>query len=670
MVDQIVEVPELIWPGATGSITPEARAALEEMRELSGEKKAFQDKAVSNLVSEPSSLSRLAVESYAVNGLRSVRTYGAKGDGTTDDTDAFAKAIEDGGCRILYIPAGTYRLAGTLPPVARPLKLMGAGQGVSSIACEPAGDEWRFKLSSGCEACDLSIDAGSDTSYAFTTMQAVSDVSVHDVTVTRGGLIETCYEVGWQGDITPDMIRTAMSRRVTIRRCTLLRFGDGRQVPSIKAGISLKYCSDSLVADNVLDNELDSWCGIQWWNGSADAAKYPNGGLAVDSTGIMARSVGKFGQNIRVTGNTVRHAGASSIWGTMTDGVIISGNTCEDSHDNMIGNEGNDNVIVLGNCLYQSVSTAMLYAQAWRCDSIILEGNTMTADYASEGAFIGAFGNSKGTPSGLNASSIVKGNTFTSVGDANWCVRYTPELPFGLIEGNVLVNTRLRLSGLYAGGFQSVKCVNNMFDYREHHPSDYASVPGGYGNILYSATGIVEIAPIALRMFDFSGNQIVCTDDTTDIPAISVAQVVGGGMTRITGNYIQYAGSAKPLVMLTKSERDYTNVHIIRDNVIQGSQSGFAFVDQVNGYPNTKTTHPVSYMFDGCIVNGDFGLTRANINTYAPYMQRVLPIVQADVTQGFTPLCWIDWNHRIREIPIAATKEAAMASENSVGGGA
>ena len=58
MVDQIVEVPELIWPGATGDITPEARAALAEMRDLHGATKAFQDKAMSELVGDPGSLTR------------------------------------------------------------------------------------------------------------------------------------------------------------------------------------------------------------------------------------------------------------------------------------------------------------------------------------------------------------------------------------------------------------------------------------------------------------------------------------------------------------------------------------------------------------------------------------------------------------------------------------
>ena len=43
---------------------------------------------------------------------KSVMTYGAKGDGTTDDTDAFKNALANN--RIVYVPEGTYMLSDTL----------------------------------------------------------------------------------------------------------------------------------------------------------------------------------------------------------------------------------------------------------------------------------------------------------------------------------------------------------------------------------------------------------------------------------------------------------------------------------------------------------------------------------------------------------------------------
>ncbi|MGA3263396.1 MAG: glycosyl hydrolase family 28-related protein, partial [Terracidiphilus sp.] len=41
-------------------------------------------------------------------------TYGATGNGTTDDTAAIQKALNDANCHIVYLPNGTYRLTAAL----------------------------------------------------------------------------------------------------------------------------------------------------------------------------------------------------------------------------------------------------------------------------------------------------------------------------------------------------------------------------------------------------------------------------------------------------------------------------------------------------------------------------------------------------------------------------
>ena len=60
-----------------------------------------------------------------------VRSYGAKGDGRTDDTAAFAKAMRtaSGSHRRLFVPAGVYRLARLSPPDG--LVMRGDGSGAS-----------------------------------------------------------------------------------------------------------------------------------------------------------------------------------------------------------------------------------------------------------------------------------------------------------------------------------------------------------------------------------------------------------------------------------------------------------------------------------------------------------------------------------------------------------
>ncbi len=63
-------------------------------------------------------------------GLKSVRDYGAKGDGRTDDSEAFcrAAALED----VVYVPAGTYRLGRPMPPVS----MVGEGRDRSILVAD------------------------------------------------------------------------------------------------------------------------------------------------------------------------------------------------------------------------------------------------------------------------------------------------------------------------------------------------------------------------------------------------------------------------------------------------------------------------------------------------------------------------------------------------------
>ncbi len=66
----------------------------------------------------------------------SVRDYGAKGDGITDDTAAFLKAIANAPGGALAIPAGRYRIEKILE-IKRPgLVLRGAGMGKTTLVCK------------------------------------------------------------------------------------------------------------------------------------------------------------------------------------------------------------------------------------------------------------------------------------------------------------------------------------------------------------------------------------------------------------------------------------------------------------------------------------------------------------------------------------------------------
>ncbi len=116
-------------------------------------------------------------------GLRSVRDFGAKGDGETDDTAAFKEALKEGG--ILYVPEGTYRLSAPIHPEIQSGRfpgfvLLGAGQDRTIL--RGAGDDipvidfpWRGETrkdgapgevaydfyAEGCTVMDLTLEGGS-----------------------------------------------------------------------------------------------------------------------------------------------------------------------------------------------------------------------------------------------------------------------------------------------------------------------------------------------------------------------------------------------------------------------------------------------------------------------------------------------------------------------------
>lgn len=74
----------------------------------------------------------------ASDGMANVRLYGARGDGTTDDTAAIAAAYADRAGRAVFFPEGTY-LVTALPALADGDRLVGAGMLQSEIRYAGAG---------------------------------------------------------------------------------------------------------------------------------------------------------------------------------------------------------------------------------------------------------------------------------------------------------------------------------------------------------------------------------------------------------------------------------------------------------------------------------------------------------------------------------------------------
>lgn len=80
--------------------------------------------------------SSLVYGNESVLGDYNVMTYGATGNGVTDDTQAFANAIAAAaaaGGGVVYVPAGTYLVSGIIQLTAPNIELVGAGQFCTTI---------------------------------------------------------------------------------------------------------------------------------------------------------------------------------------------------------------------------------------------------------------------------------------------------------------------------------------------------------------------------------------------------------------------------------------------------------------------------------------------------------------------------------------------------------
>lgn len=87
------------------------------------------------------------VPSLAWSQPLNVKSYGATGNGSTDDTSAFnaALAAAPASGAEIYVPAGTYKLTGTLNVVNKSIAFRGEGQRISNLRWDAGTDGLSFQ---------------------------------------------------------------------------------------------------------------------------------------------------------------------------------------------------------------------------------------------------------------------------------------------------------------------------------------------------------------------------------------------------------------------------------------------------------------------------------------------------------------------------------------------
>ena len=120
--------------------------------------------------------------------------YGAKGDGTTDDTTAINNAIgaaQTAGGGIVFLPTGTYLISSALALTGNGIILAGAGRSATTIKRTALVRMVTLTGAVDCTIQDLTFDAQGATYHSGTCEQIYPDAASHNLTVQRCSFINS-----------------------------------------------------------------------------------------------------------------------------------------------------------------------------------------------------------------------------------------------------------------------------------------------------------------------------------------------------------------------------------------------------------------------------------------------------------------------------------------------
>ena len=153
------------------------------------------------------------------SGYKAVKWFGAKGDGTTDDTTSIQAAINYlSGGGVLFFPAGTYKTTATLTVTGNVAQLVGEGNSITKI---------KFEKTGGGVAVLFQNGAGSIYSCSISGLSFLSSDTTNNKTMVHFVDARTAYceriestDGAWTGASSIG-VRVAGREAVTIRNCTI-----------------------------------------------------------------------------------------------------------------------------------------------------------------------------------------------------------------------------------------------------------------------------------------------------------------------------------------------------------------------------------------------------------------------------------------------------------------
>lgn len=262
----------------------------------------------------------------------SVMDFGAKADAKTDDTPAFAKALEAG--KDVYVPAGDYRISSlTLPKGA---SLHGAGA-ASTLICPE--DKTVLTLQSDTRVAQLRFvgEQKEGREWGPQSRALIDVVSVKNVTI-ENIRVEDYKNTAIRGD---------HGQVITIRDCYL---------QNVNWAVDLSFCHEVKVLGNsVIDAHMH---GIQFWGNYNWQMQ--------DSSDLI------------IANNYVKNGGSGAIWGTGAHRVVVQGNIIDGAKDVGLDLEWCTDGVITGNVVRGCENGGIsLFFSSQR---ITISGNTILND--------------------------------------------------------------------------------------------------------------------------------------------------------------------------------------------------------------------------------------------------------------------------------------------------
>ncbi len=263
-----------------------------------------------------------------------IKSFGAVGDGNTDDTMAFIKALNMSKGEI-YIPAGKYLLNTNNMVIPENISIRGAGG--ASVLIPSTNTATLFIMKSGSQLRDLSING-----------KNVKHGGVHDELIFVRNAERCVIERVNIKDCDRVCIKTDHATELLIKDCSFINIG---------LAINLEFSSRINVIGNTVKNARIH--GIQFW-----------GNWKWEQQGC---------EDLIFSGNYVKNGGRGAIWGAGGRCIIMNGNIIDGAEDVGLDLEWCEDSVINGNSVRNCKNGGI--SLFFACKNIAISGNTIVNNH-------------------------------------------------------------------------------------------------------------------------------------------------------------------------------------------------------------------------------------------------------------------------------------------------